>query len=125
VWAHKFIERLFGDHVGKTVRVNCMTSASAMVRLVVDGFGVALIPPAIIQPELEDGSLKLLQVNAEMPALSLVGSFRTSPENPLFQHVALMAQETAHAFARRFPNDIARVPLGDVETAAWQLSQVD
>jgi DNA-binding transcriptional LysR family regulator len=120
---HKFIERLFDNHVGKPVRVNCMTSASALVRLVVDGFGVALVPPAIISRELQEDSVQLLEVDVEMPALPLIGSFRTSPESPLFEQVALLAQEAAQAFARSVPNDIARVPMGRNEAAAWEIAQ--
>ena len=120
---HKFIERLYDHHVGKPVRVNCMTSASALVRLVVDGFGVALLPPAIIARERQEGSVQLLTVDVEMPALSLIGSFRTSPENPLFEQIALLAQESAQTFARSVPNEIAQVPIGRTEAAAWELAQ--
>ena len=117
---HKFIERLCRTGIGQQVRVNCMTSVSAMVRLVVEGFGVALIPPAVIERELREGSIQLLQVNEEMPSLALVGSFRTSPESPLFQQVASMAQEIAQAYARRLSDEVARVPMGRTEAAAWE-----
>jgi DNA-binding transcriptional LysR family regulator len=120
---HKFIERLYDHHVGKPVRVNCMTSASALVRLVVDGFGVALIPPAIVPRELQDGSVQLLKVDASMPELPLIASFRTGPESPLFEQIALLAQQTAQGFARSVPAEIARIPIGRVEAAAWELAQ--
>jgi DNA-binding transcriptional LysR family regulator len=120
---HKFIERLFSHHVGKPVRVNCMTSASAMVRLAEDGFGVALLPPAIIARELQEGTLRLLKVDAEMPALPLIGSYHTSPEYPLYEQIALLAQQTAQNFARSVSSEIARVPMGSNEAAAWELAQ--
>jgi DNA-binding transcriptional LysR family regulator len=120
---HKFIERLYDRHVGKPVRVNCMTSASALVRLVVDGFGVALIPPAIVPRELHEGSVRLLKVDAAMPELSLVASFRSGAENPLFEQIALLAQEAARNFARSVPAEIARVPIGRNEAEAWELAQ--
>lgn len=120
---HKFIERLFDHHLGRPVRVNCMTSASALVRLVEDGFGVALIPPAIISRELREGTVQLLQIDKEMPVLPLVGSFRTSPENPLFEKIALLAQETAQSFARSVSDEIARVPIGRSEAQAWEFAQ--
>ena len=119
---HKFIERLYAHHVGKPIRVNCMTSASALVRLVVDAFGVALIPPAIVPRELQEGTVQLLNVDLEMPVLPLIGSFRTNPDSPLFEQVALLAQETAQTYARSVPNEIARVPIGRPETAAWELA---
>ena len=120
---HKFIERLYNHHVGQPVRVNCMTSASALVRLVVDGFGVALLPPAIIARELQESSVQLLKVDVEMPALPLISSFRTSPENPLFEQIALLAQASAQTFARSVPNEIAQVPIGRNEALAWELAQ--
>ncbi len=120
---HKFIERLFDHHVGKPARVNCMTSASAMVRMVVDGFGVALLPPAIIARELQEGSLKLLKVDIEMPAVRLIASFRTTPDNPLYEQIALLAQDTAQTFARSANDEVARVPIGQNDAAAWELAR--
>ena len=122
---HKFIERLFDHHVGKPVRVNCMTSASAMVRMVVDGFGVALLPPAIIERELREGTLQLLKVDSEMPAVSLIASFRTTPENPLYEQIALLAQDTAQTFARAATDEVARVPVGLRDAAAWEIARRD
>lgn len=120
---HKFIERLFDHHVGKPVRVNCMSSASALVRLVEDGYGVALIPPAIVPRELREGTVKLLTVKAEMPSVQLVASFRSSPENPLFEQAAVLAQETARGFARTVSTEIARIPMGLSEVQAWEVAQ--
>jgi DNA-binding transcriptional LysR family regulator len=119
---HKFIERLFEHHLGQPVRVTCMTSASALVRLVEDGFGVALMPPAIISRELREGAVQLLEVDLAMPALALMASFRSSPENPLFGQIALLAQEAAHTFARSVPDEIARVPVGRNEATAWDFA---
>ena len=120
---HKFIERLFDNHVGRPVRVNCMTSVSVMVRLVVDGFGLALLPPAIIARELREDLVQLLKLDVEMPALPLVASFRTSPENPLYEQIALLAQDTARGFARSVSNEIARVPIGSQDAASWESAQ--
>ena len=119
---HKFIERLYAHHVDKPIRVSCMTSASALVQLVVDAFGVALLPPAIIARELREKTVRLLNVDVEMPVLPLIGSFRSSPDSPLFEQVAGLAQESAQAFARMVPDEIARVPLARPEAAAWQLA---
>jgi DNA-binding transcriptional LysR family regulator len=120
---HKFIERLFDHHLGTPVRVNCMTSASALVRLVEDGFGVALLPPAIISRELRESTVQLLRIDAEMPVVPLVGSFLARPENPLFEQIALLAQETAQGFARSVSDEIARVPIGRNEASAWEFAR--
>jgi DNA-binding transcriptional LysR family regulator len=119
---HRFLERLFDDKVDKQVRINCMTSVSAMVRLVVDGFGLAMIPPAIIQRELANGDVCLLQIDTEMPNMSLVCSYRSGPETPLFQQIATAAQQTAQDFARGLPGDVARMPAADVAGDPWTVS---
>jgi hypothetical protein len=88
-----------------------------------DGFGVALIPAAIISRELREGSVQLLQVDREMPVVPLIGSFSTSPENPLFEQIALVAQEAAQTFARSVPDEIARLPIGCSEATAWEFAR--
>lgn len=119
---HRFLERLFDDRVGQQARINCMTSVSAMVRLVVDGFGLAMLPPAIIQRELANGDMRLLQIDTEMPNMSLVCSYRSGPETPLFQQIATAAQQTAQDFARGLPGDVARMPAADMAGDPWTLS---
>jgi DNA-binding transcriptional LysR family regulator len=99
-----------------------MTSVSAMVRLVVDGFGLAMIPPAIIQRELANGDLQLLKIDTEMPNMSLVCSYRSGPETPLFQQIASAAQQTAQDFARVLPRDVARMPTSDVAADPWTIA---
>ena len=93
-----------------------------MVRLVVDGFGLAMIPPVIIQRELADGDVRLLQIDTEMPNMSLVCSYRSGPETPLFQQIATVAQQTAQDFARGLPGDVARMPAADVAGDPWSIS---
>lgn len=119
---HRFLERLFDDTAGKTVRVNCMTSASAMVRLVVDGFGLAMIPPAIIQRELAQGDVQLLRIDTEMPDMALICSYRAGPETPLFEQIAAAAQQTAQDFARSLPGDVARLPTAALGADPWTLA---
>lgn len=116
---HRFLEKLFNDKIEKQVRINCMTSVSAMIRLVVDGFGLAMIPPAIIQRELANGDVSLLQIDTEMPNMSLVCSYRSRPETTLFQQIAIAAQQSAQDFARGLPRDVARMPSADVTGDPW------
>src|ERR1700676_4505028 len=54
---HATLEQLFALAVERPARINCITSVAAMIRLVADGFGVAALPPAIIQRELREGTL--------------------------------------------------------------------
>jgi DNA-binding transcriptional LysR family regulator len=107
---HQNIERLFSDNERGNVHINCITSVATMIRLVSDGFGVAAVPPAIIQRELNEESLHILRVSAEFPALVLRAAFRSDPENPLTETIARIAQETAAEFALNWGPEIARLP---------------
>jgi DNA-binding transcriptional LysR family regulator len=119
---HRFLERLFDERVGRHVHINCMTSVSAMIRLVVDGFGLAMIPPAIIQRELGDGDVQMLKIDTEMPDMPLVCSYRSGPETPLFQQIALQAQQTAQDFVHDLPAHMARLPSATVVPDPWSLA---
>lgn len=107
---HQIIERMFSNSERGTVHINCITSVATMIRLVTDGFGVAAVPPAIIQRELNEESLHILRVNAEFPALMLRAAFRNDPDNPLTETIARIAQETASEFALNWGPEIARLP---------------
>ena len=69
-----------------------------MIRLVADGFGVAALPPAIIGRELHEGTLELLDVEPEFPALPLVATYR-SQGLPVAARIAELASEVARATA--------------------------
>jgi DNA-binding transcriptional LysR family regulator len=119
---HRFLEQLFDDRGGRAVHINCMTSVSAMIQLVTDGFGLAMIPPAIIQREMAQGDVQLLKVDTEMPDLALVCSYRAGPESPLIQQIASLAQQTAQEFARALPNEMARQPGATAISDPWSLA---
>jgi DNA-binding transcriptional LysR family regulator len=121
---HRFLERLFAEHVGSNVHINCMTSVSAMIRLVVDGFGLAMLPPAILQRELADGDVQMLKIDVQMPHMPLVCSYRSGPEAPLIQQIALEAQQTAQDFARDLPAHVALLPSATAGADSWSLPAV-
>lgn len=106
---HAVIERLFSGS-GDVLHINCIASVATMIRLATDGFGIAAVPPAIIQRELNEQSLHLLRVDTEFPALALIACLRSDHENPLTETVARIAQETASDFALNWGPEIARLP---------------
>jgi DNA-binding transcriptional LysR family regulator len=107
---HAVIERLFSGSERGALHVNCIASVATMIRLVTDGFGVAAVPPAIIQRELNEEILHTLRVDVEFPALVMLACFRSDNENPLTETVARIAQETAADFALNWGHEIARLP---------------
>jgi DNA-binding transcriptional LysR family regulator len=107
---HAVIERMFSNSERGMPHVNCIASVATMIRLVSDGFGVAAVPPAIIQRELNEEALQVLRVDVEFPALVMLASFRADNDNPLTETVARIAQETAADFALNWGHEIARLP---------------
>ena len=67
--------------------------------------------------------LRVLPVDREFPPLRLVGAYRNDHENPLTEDVARVAEEAATAFALRYGQAVARLPLhekGSVEGVFMQ-----
>ncbi|ALK33533.1 LysR family transcriptional regulator [Burkholderia plantarii] len=105
---HTAIEREFARAVERPVRINCISSVAAIVRLVSDGFGVAALPPAIIQRELRDGSLVVLDADSTFAPMPLVACHRLP--NPLPAKIAELAAETARAFTASLGTDLDGQP---------------
>src|SRR5450830_626935 len=107
---HAVIERMFSGSERGALHINCIASVATMIRLVTDGFGVAAVPPAIIQRELNEEILHPLRVDVEFPALVMLACLRADNENPLTETIARIAQETAADFALNWGHEIARLP---------------
>lgn len=73
-------------------RVNCVNSASAIIRLVRDGFGIGLLPLPLVAAELQAGTLRALDGIESPPAMDIVASWRTGPGMALSEQVVLLAQ---------------------------------
>ncbi|PCE28102.1 LysR family transcriptional regulator [Paraburkholderia acidicola] len=93
---HAALERVFAD-VERPARINCISSVAAMIRLVADGFGVAVLPPAIIQRELTEGVLELLDVDGGFAPLPLIATHRAQG-GELSARIVELAAEQARVF---------------------------
>ena len=68
------------------------TSLSAVVKLCVDGVGVAAIPPAVIRHELESKALRLVDVSGgELTDLHFTISYMLTADAHLLEAVAALA----------------------------------
>ncbi|WP_425452835.1 LysR substrate-binding domain-containing protein [Trinickia dinghuensis] len=74
------------------MQINCLSSAAAICRLVVDGFGIAVVPAAFVMRELQSGQLQMLKVAHRVPSLPLVVSCRRSPDSVLPESIAHLAR---------------------------------
>ncbi len=104
------IERMFATAGDVSLHLNGISSVATMIRLVRDGFGVAALPPAIIQQELKALELQLLRTDTALPPLELQAAFRHNQENPLAETIGTIAQEVAISFARHYGPTVALCP---------------
>lgn len=77
------------------ISLNSSTSLSTIVRLAVDGLGVAVIPPVIVGPELKSGELVEIETEIELPELAFSASWLATPDANLLEAVAGLAVRTA------------------------------
>ena len=71
-----------------------------MVRLALDGIGVAVIPPAIVHAELAAKTLRLVEVAEKIPDLSFAASWPVNVDSPAAEAVAAIAAEVARETPR-------------------------
>jgi DNA-binding transcriptional LysR family regulator len=76
-------------------RIYSNSSLSTIVRMTLDGIGVSVIPPAVIQPELQRGELRLLRTEIELPDLVFTATMPAAPGGSLAGPLAQLAIEIA------------------------------
>ncbi|MDR3438009.1 LysR family transcriptional regulator [Telmatospirillum sp.] len=76
--------RLFGN-----------SSLATVVRMTLDGIGVSVIPPVIINREIKDGRLKVFTVDADLPCLAFSAAYAIKPDSHLAATVAALAVDVA------------------------------
>jgi DNA-binding transcriptional LysR family regulator len=77
------------------VRIHACASLAIVVRMAVEGLGVAVIPPVIVQNELADGTLGLVDTLVRVPELSFFSSWLVAPDTQPAESVAQIAAEIA------------------------------
>jgi len=91
------VRELFNRSDLPPVRLHASASLSTVVRLALDGLGVAVIPPAIVRAELAAKTLRVVEVAEKIPDLNFVASWPANVDSPAAEAVAAMAAEIAHA----------------------------
>jgi DNA-binding transcriptional LysR family regulator len=77
------------------VRIHASTSLAPVIRLAVQGMGIALMPRAIVSEEISAGQLRVIETPVRIPDLHFTASWSTSPNNALVEVIAGLAIETA------------------------------
>ncbi|MBI0331102.1 LysR family transcriptional regulator [Burkholderia plantarii] len=104
---HQDVLRLMQSHGINEARVSCVNSLAAMIRLTRAGFGVAAMPPALVQDLLEQGTLRRLEGLEVPPPLPFTIAWRTGSE--WTERLVEIAVETVRGYAARLGEAAARV----------------
>jgi DNA-binding transcriptional LysR family regulator len=114
---HEFLESLFGASGDIQAQINCLSSVAAIIRLVVDGFGIAVLPPAFVMRELETAQLQLLQVTHWVPPLQLLAAYRRTADNLISESIARLALNVMLEFSLKHGPEFALFPTTDPAVA--------
>ncbi|WP_309082885.1 LysR family transcriptional regulator [Chelativorans sp.] len=71
-----------------------------IIRLAVEGTGIGVVPVAAVTKEIQNGSLRTLNVRQPLPPIPIFGAYLSTEERPLPALVTEVAAEAAAAFCR-------------------------
>jgi DNA-binding transcriptional LysR family regulator len=83
------------------VTLNASASLSTVVRLAVEGLGIAVVPAAIVAMEVAEGRLREVVTDAVLPDLVFSASWLATPDAGANEAVAKLAAEIARETSRR------------------------
>jgi DNA-binding transcriptional LysR family regulator len=91
---HIAVRELF-ERAGLNATIHASASLATVVRMALDGIGIAVIPPAILPNVAAFGKLKRLNTAARLPTLNYVVSWPAGPDRVAAHKVAQIATEVA------------------------------
>ncbi len=83
------------DRKGLRATIHASASLATVVRMALDGIGIAAIPPAILKNVAPAGKLRVLKTKVELPKLNFVVSWPVTPDSFAAQKVAEIAAKVA------------------------------
>ena len=81
-------------------RIYSNSSLSTIIRMTLDGIGISVIPPVVIQDELKRGELRLVSAEPVLQDLSFTCSLAITPDPVPLHDLAQLACEVARSEAR-------------------------
>ncbi|MEO7645894.1 MAG: LysR family transcriptional regulator [Burkholderiaceae bacterium] len=90
----------------KNTDIVVSNSLIALIGLTVSGFGVSYLPPASVQPMVDQGLLEVLQVKPGLPDANYVASILREQQSAFMTSIVLLAQETCD-FSRLYQTSAA------------------
>lgn len=109
---HQDIVSLLNLHGIDSPRITCVNSFAAMIRMIEEGFGIGVIPPALVTEQLASGRLAILGIDDLsdncLSMISQVASWRTGPGLECCGEIAQLAHQVVQEFCRKMGPDYAR-----------------
>jgi DNA-binding transcriptional LysR family regulator len=94
------LKEMFAREGAHKARLFSNSSLSSIVRMAIDGIGIAAIPEHVVPEEIASGKLHVIETSYEMPVMSFTASFTERADMPLNRIVAQLAQKVAAAYWR-------------------------
>ncbi len=92
------LSRQIRKETDQPARMFPSSSLAAILRMTLDGIGIATLPKHMIQEELNSGKLREIQCDWSPPALKFTASFPTEPYNPITEKIVSHALEVTRAY---------------------------
>jgi DNA-binding transcriptional LysR family regulator len=83
------------ERAGLRATIHASASLATVVRMALDGLGIAVIPPAILANVAAPGRLRMIKTKAVLPKLNFVVSWPATPDSHAAQKVAEIAMQVA------------------------------
>ena len=88
--------------------ISCVNSVAAMTKLTHDGFGVAVMPLALVQNLVLDGSLQVINCSDVPPPMPFVAAWRSSVEVAWPQRLIEIAKEAVGKYVDGLQSEMSR-----------------
>lgn len=105
---HASMLHLAREQASSSPRFFTSNSLATIIRLAVDGLGVAALPEATVEQHLANGELERLTVTPCFPSLPVHAVWMDDPGNPLPGVIAEVARAAAMAFCISRSPDVVR-----------------
>ncbi|MBF2713195.1 LysR family transcriptional regulator [Agrobacterium vitis] len=102
---YRELQQLFRTATSSAPRIHASSSLATIIRMTLSGLGIAVIPPAAVEPELRRGELRILSTPLNLNPLRFTASYRLGPGTILAPLLAQIAVETS-SFHAGMHNDI-------------------
>ncbi|TWI54810.1 DNA-binding transcriptional LysR family regulator [Pseudomonas duriflava] len=82
-------------------RVSCVNSVAAIIQLVHEGFGIGVLPPALVNVSLAQGALRLLELETP-PPFAVYASWHTGVGLSLNEALVALSRQVVGEFCQQF-----------------------